>query len=71
MKTTLQTVAIMGLLGLTQQAASPLPNATGDTGKFPLYPSPETTTGLKSSDYSIDSLGGYRCVRNNLIFGVP
>ena len=71
MNTNLKAIALMGLLGVTQQAASPLPNASGDTGKFPLYPSPETTSGLKTTDYTLAALGGYRCVRNNLIFGVP
>lgn len=68
----LKLISLCGLLGVSQQVKAPLPNAASDTGKFPLYPSPENVNiGLQSTAYSIDSQGGYRCVRNNLIFGPP
>jgi hypothetical protein len=71
MNKNLSTLTVLSLLGLTQEAASPLPNATGDTGKFPLYPSPETTSGIQTTNFALASKGGYRCVRNDKIFGVP
>ena len=56
----LKTVTLFGLLGVTQQAPAPLPNASNTDSKFPLYPTPESSIPIgQQTTYNVDSMGGY------------
>lgn len=70
----LSTLIVHALLGVTQQAPSPGVNlAAGSVKKFPLYPNTESapaTYAQAKTTYTAD-LGGYKCLRNDLIYAVP
>ena len=61
--------AVLGLLGITQQAVSPGKNTNP---AFPQYPAPPNTTTLSQSQaLATAAHGGYQCIRANLFYAFP